>query len=314
MKRRFVGAFVLALTLCAAVALSGCAQVQFILQPEAYEPEAPTPTVDTPTIGQSGTLRVAIDADDVPFAGASDGKPVGYNVDVAAALASKLGLKLELVDVGDSGAAEALSSGKADIAMGMATSSPADGVWLSAPYAKSGVTLFAKPGSTTVPTADSSPSIAAQVSSRSAWAVENLFGEASVVAATNLQSAFSSLSNGDADYVAADAVIGTYAAHTSKVDVALIAMLEEPSGYCIGVPSSNANLQSAVTDALSSLDSGGVLGLISNKWLGSTTDLSSLPVVASTGAKSTKSNEALLNDSASTAGSNAVIQGQTKGR
>ncbi len=228
MKRRFVGAFVLALTLCAAVALSGCAQVQSILQPEAYEPEAPTPTVDTPTIGQSGTLRVAIDADDVPFAGASDGKPVGYNVDVAAALASKLGLKLELVDVGDSGAAEALSSGKADIAMGMATSNPADGVWLSAPYAKSGVTLFAKPGSTTVPTADSSPSIAAQVSSRSAWAVENLFGEASVVAATNLQSAFSSLSNGDADYVAADAVIGTYAAHTSKVDVAPIAMREEP--------------------------------------------------------------------------------------
>ncbi len=40
MKRRFVGAFVLALTLCAAVALSGCAQVQSILQPEAYEPEA----------------------------------------------------------------------------------------------------------------------------------------------------------------------------------------------------------------------------------------------------------------------------------
>ncbi len=40
-------------------------------------------------------------------------------------------------------------------------------------------------------------------------------------------------------YVAADAVIGLYAAHGQGLDVSIVAMLMSPTGYCMGVSNEN---------------------------------------------------------------------------
>ncbi|MBP5314189.1 MAG: transporter substrate-binding domain-containing protein, partial [Eggerthellaceae bacterium] len=117
--KRFKHTFVtlvtaLVLASFAVFGLAGCDQG------EPYKPSDKTPTVTPPTIGQAGTLRVGVDANNRPLAGVDSGKLVGFDVDAAAQLADALGLKLVVVDVGGGkeAVAAALSSGRVDIVMG----------------------------------------------------------------------------------------------------------------------------------------------------------------------------------------------------
>ena len=66
-------------------------------------------------------------------------------------------------------------------------------------------------------------------------------------------SAFSLVETGKSQYVAADAVIGSYAALVQSVDVQPIALLGSKGGYCIGVDSSNQELQKAISAALTAV-------------------------------------------------------------
>ena len=95
MKHRVSLVVALACAFCFALGLAGCSQAG------SYEGKTLTPTISSPTIGQNGTLRVGIDADGgAPFVtSSSSASYAGLDVDMAAALADQLGLKLELVDV-----------------------------------------------------------------------------------------------------------------------------------------------------------------------------------------------------------------------
>ena len=75
---------------CLAMVLAGCSSQQ------SYTPPEKSATVSSPAIGKSGTLRVGVNAGSPPLAGSpsSSSKIVGIDVDVAAALADQLGLKL----------------------------------------------------------------------------------------------------------------------------------------------------------------------------------------------------------------------------
>ncbi|MDO4443551.1 MAG: transporter substrate-binding domain-containing protein [Slackia sp.] len=274
MKHRvsLVGAF--ACAVCLALALVGCSQTP------AYTPETLNPTISSPTIGKEGTLRVGVGGGAPFVVSSSDGTSSGLDIDIAAAIANQLGLKLEVVSLG-SGASEvdveaALTKGDVDIVMS-ATSSDANGnVWVSQPYTQTGVALFAAEG-TKVPSRDAAPKIAAQSSSTSAWAVTNAFGDDALVAKADLLSALSAVEKKDSQYVAADAVIGTYAALGQNVDVQPIAMLGSIGGYGIAVSADNTDLQKAVSDALSAASGNGVVATICTKWLGAALDLSALP-------------------------------------
>ena len=313
MKHRLFGIGALACALCLmAAVLSGCGQVG------SYEPEELTPTVSTPAIGQSGTLRVGVDAaGGAPFVLASSGEMTGLDVDMAAALASQLGLKLELVDVGSDGAA-AIENGTVDVVMGLSASERDESLWVSDPYVPTGVVLFASSdGQTTVPARDSSPKIAAQTSSTSAWAVENAYGDKAVEDASDLMSAFSSLETGSATYVASDAVIGTYAALRQNVDVTPIALFGAAGGYCLGVAADNSDLQEAVSGALQAISGNGVSDAVCEKWLGTSLDLSSLQVIEvstsnaqAAGSGTSQGGSGSESASASTAGANAVVPGE----
>lgn len=302
MKRRIMTSVLVALAAVLAFALAGC-------QSESYEPEALSPKVSSPAIGQDGALRVGVDTTSSPFAGQVNGKIVGLDVDTAAALADQLGLKLELVDISSTGVS-ALEDGSVDIILGLTASDAEDTLWLSEPYVQTAVALFSSAGNATVPTAASAPTIAAQTSSMSAWAVENIFGEASLVPCEDLKSAFSSVETGSAAYVAADAVIGSYAAKMNNVDVQIIALLENAGGYRIGVTASNADLQTAVADALAAVKSTGVLSIVDTKWLGSPMDLSTVPLVEGAGASVAENADGAESEGVTTgaasAGANAV--------
>ena len=279
---------------CLAMVLAGCSSQQ------SYTPPEKSATVSSPTIGKSGTLRVGVNAGSPPLAGSpsSSSKIVGIDVDVAAALADQLGLKLEIVDVGTDPEA-ALKEGKVDVAMGIGSESDVS-FWRSPAYLPKGVALFSTSANATVPTNASSPKIAAQVSSTSSWQVTNEFGQDALVSENDLKSAFAALADGSAQYVAADAVIGMYAAHSGDYDAQIVALMQQPGGYCVGVLEANTELQAAVKDALAALTDGGIVSVIEKKWLGTDIDASSLPLT--TGASSAKTDESKANGDGATSG------------
>lgn len=325
MKHRmsFVGVF--ACAVCFALALAGCSQTA------AYTPEELAPQVSSPVIGKDGTLRVGVGGGAPFVVSSADGSASGLDVDVAAAIAGQLGLKLEVVSLGDAGAEididSALKKGDVDIVMSATSSDETGGVWVSEPYTQTGVALFAAPG-TKAPSRDASPKIAAQSSSTSAWAVTNAFGDDALVAKADLLSALSAVETGDSAYVAADAVIGTYAALGQNVDVEPICVLGAVGGYGVAVAADNAELQKAVSDALAALKGNGLAGVVCSKWLGSTLDLSALPLVEVSSSSSVRAQDDESEDAAqgstetvddgvlpkAEAGSNAVLpDGTTPG-
>ena len=273
MKRWKIGALVCALVACLSLMLVGC-------QSQDYKPEGKSQTVSSTALGTDGTLRVGVNASSAPLAGqtSSSSRIVGIDVDVAAYIADQLGCKVEIVDVGND-PASALSDGRVDIVLGVDASADDAEYWKSSSYLESGVALFGTASESAIPTTDSSPKIAAQASSKSSWRVTNLFGDDSLVVQSDLKSAFDALDKGSARYVAADAVIGTYVSHTNGYDAKIIALLQDPSGYCAAVAEKNTELQGAITSAIDKLVKGGVMDIIESKWLGAPIDLGSVTVV-----------------------------------
>ena len=274
MVRRGIVAALCAVALCAGVALTGCSGG------EQYVPTGKDPVITAPTIADEGVLRVGVNSGNAPLAGMqeSTGTIVGMDVDIAAAIADELGLKLEVVDVGTS-PASALDQGTVDIVMGVDSADTDAGIWKSDPYLSTGASLFSVTA-TAAPTRDAGTLIAATISSESSWAVTNAYGADALDPTTSLREAFDMLDAGEVTYAAADAINGTYAVHTSDGSQAkIIALLEEPGGYSVGVSSSNSALRQAVTEALSSLLSGGFIDVVQSKWLGDPIDLASYDVV-----------------------------------
>lgn len=292
---------------CLTVALSGCSSQQ------TYTPPEKSPTLSTPTIGKANTLRVGVNASTAPLAGkaASSSKIVGINVDVAAALADSLGLKLEIVDVGTD-PESALKDNKVDLVMGVDQADTDSAFCISSPYLPSSVALFSAADNTTIPTKATSPKIAVQVSSKSSWPVTNEFGDDALVPENDLKSAFDDLASGSAQYVAADAVIGMYAVHSNDFNAKIAALLKQPGGYCIGVSDSNSDLKQALSDALTKLSGSGIVSVIETKWLGEDLDVADLPLTDGAKAAASSDGKAGANASAdaNTGNGAAASQGQ----
>lgn len=299
MKRASVLVATLVVALSMAVALVGCSS-------GTYTPQTKDQAVSNSALKSSGTLRVGVNASNAPYAAESSGSIVGIDVDIAAAIADEMGLKLELVDVGSS-VDSAFTKDNVDIVMGVLKSSSA--YWTSDSYMSSAVALFSLTQNATAPTSSGAFSVAAQSSSMSAWEVSDHYGESCLRNTTDLQSAFESLQTGSVNYVAADSTIGEYVVHSSTVQAYPVALLQDPSSYSVAATTTNTALQQAVSEALSSLKSGGIINVIQKKWLGDQADISSLKVIKSTKSDSsssgTTSSTASSTDTATTTGSNS---------
>lgn len=299
MKRASVLVATLVVALSMAVALVGCSS-------GTYTPQTKDQAVSNSALKSSGTLRVGVNASNAPYAAESSGSIVGIDVDIAAAIADEMGLKLELVDVGSS-VDSAFTKDNVDIVMGVSKSSSA--YWTSDSYMSSAVALFSLTQNATAPTSSGTFSVAAQSSSMSAWEVSDHYGESCLRNTTDLQSAFESLQTGSVNYVAADSTIGEYVVHSSTVQAYPVALLQDPSSYSVAATTTNTALQQAVSEALSSLKSGGIINVIQKKWLGDQADISSLKVIKSTKSDSsssgTTSSTTSSTDTATTTGSNS---------
>ena len=264
--------------------LSGCS---FVLESDA--PELSEAKLTTPTISENGVLKVGVNTSQSPLAGMGASKIIGIDVDIAAALADSLGLKLKIVDTGST-PAKALSNGEVDVVFGIDKSDAPSGVKLTDEYIPTAVAYFKKSGaSPTSLTGETAPKIGAQGSSKSAWTATNAFGNDAVISSTDLAGAFQQLSSGAVEYVAADAVIGMYAANKANVDVEIVALAGETSGYCVAISEKNTALVSDITTALTKLVDDGTIATIESKWLGEEVDLTGVSKVEKGGSTSSSS-------------------------
>src|SRR6266508_5022122 len=79
------------------------------------------------TARQRGTLRVAVDFGYYPFSGVQQGQPIGYDIDLAQAIAQKLGLRAEFVASNLDSIYDDLANHKADIAASALPYAPEQG-------------------------------------------------------------------------------------------------------------------------------------------------------------------------------------------
>ncbi len=76
---------------------------------------------------QRGTLRVASDFGFAPFTGVEGGRPAGYDIDLAEAVARKLGLRVEFVSSNLDSIYDDLARGRADLAASALPYAPEQG-------------------------------------------------------------------------------------------------------------------------------------------------------------------------------------------
>lgn len=276
---RFMKRSALALVLAGMLAIpAGCT-------PPAEE-AALKPTIAPPAIATAGTLVAGVDFEVPPYAGKDDGREAGLDIDVASAVAAKLGLTLKTVQVAPSEAATALADGTVDIVLSM----PLDetsvlGATVAGTYAASGPAFFAvssdasgsaeasgSAGSSEPPVELTISTIArkkvgAQQGSASFWLLDYELGAGAVQSFPTLREAFDALAAGTIDVVAADAFTGAYIARDYP-GVAFAGQPTQATLLGIGVKAENSELSSAVRDALDTLASDGVLDQIRTTWTG----------------------------------------------
>ncbi len=104
---------------------------------------------DCESEGENGTIRFATNSDSVPFVYVKNGKLVGYDIEVTMTVASKLGYKLEIMDMDFSAIIPSLVSGKTQMAGAFiaVTEERAKSVLFSVPYYTGGTVMTVAAGS-----------------------------------------------------------------------------------------------------------------------------------------------------------------------
>lgn len=250
----------------AMLALSGCSQ--------PAEPEL-TPLVSPPAIKSAGTFTVGIDKDLPPFAGTDAGREAGFDIDVAAALAERLGLTVTFVDVKPSDAATALAQGTADAVMSvpLAEGTSLSSLSLAGSYATDGPAFFIATESTASVepslTVDSlsADKVGAQTGSAAYWYLLSELGAESVTPFDTLRGAVEALDRGEIAVIAGDAFVAGYIARDFPT-VHFAGQLGPATPLCVAVGPEAVELGDAVREALDALAADGVLDTLRAKWVG----------------------------------------------
>ncbi len=261
--------------------ITGCAS-------QAEEP-GPEPKVVPPAIAAEGVLKAGVDLEYPPFAGEDQGREAGLDIDVAAAIASRLGLELELVQVAPSEAATALASGLADIVLSVPLAQDAvSSVSLAGTYIHDGAGFFVKgsESSATVESTETTPPavpqlglgdlrgkrVAVQKGSVAYWSLLYDLGDAALTVFPTLRDAVIALDGGDADVVVGDALVTAYIGR----DFPLV-KFAGPYGpaipLAVAVRQDNPDLEVSVRETLDDMAADGVLDRIRATWLGELPEL-----------------------------------------
>lgn len=256
-----VGAIALAAALALGLLTAGCLP-KSVVQP--LEPK-----VKPPVIGEAGTLRAVIDLSVPPFGGKIGEEQVGLDVDVASAVANRLGLKLEIVDATPTVGATLLREGKVDILLGGLRIDQAvqEDVAFAGPYLNDAPAIFSAAESTRTLESIAGTRIAAQTGSLASWVVADEYGDDMVTGYPTLDEAFRAVEAGRADFAVGDGVVGIYM-RREHPKMFLNGQLQPAVPVGIAVAKDKPELETVIRQALDEMSSGGILETLRRKWLG----------------------------------------------
>lgn len=262
--RMAMGACVLLLT----ASLAGCA----LTTPPRSEVQRETveSTVADSSLIVAGTLTVGLDTTDAPQAmNGSDGTPIGYYVDVARALAQRMGLKVAFAS--SSGASGAIKDKKADIFLGATSHDAGDGIKVTGSLIENASAVFAKTGDGRQSSISADQLAGATVAVQEASASQDALNRAGITAEqktyANVNECFEALAKGEVQYVACDATAGAYLARAYS-GIAFAGTISTASSAGIATPS-DGELADAVSTAYDSLEQDGTLDALHATWYGS---------------------------------------------
>jgi polar amino acid transport system substrate-binding protein len=252
---------VLVAVLGAAALSSGCGSSDTGAGPKAK--------IVPPAIAKAGVLRAAIDLTYPPFGGDDKGAKAGLDVDVASALAERLGLKLEIVDAKPEAGAVLLRDKQVDV---MIAALPIDravqlDVAFAGTYANDGPVVFGLTESTMTVQTLAGRSVAVQKESAAYWLLAEEYGEGSLTVVATLRDALAAVASGQVDFAAGDGIVGAYMLRDfPKVRFNGQMAPAVPLGVAVG--KDGPELEQAVRGALDGLATQGVLETLRRKWTG----------------------------------------------
>ena len=250
--RRLARAIVACAVLCVGICmLAGCTSYPSV--EDALKDADLQPTVSSGATLEPGVLTVGVNASNAPYAWpVTVGQTTvldGIDVDVAVAMAERMGLTVKFVDV--------------------ASDYEAAAKVLVGNYLETAPSIFAK-NATSIVTVEQlgTSTVGVQSDSLSARTVAAMAPTAVLSPFGTLNDAFSALEAGSVQYVACDSFMGGYLA-TGFSDIAFAGALSLPETRGVAVAASNVELQNAVTDAVDQVTSSGELQAIREVWVGS---------------------------------------------
>ena len=224
----------------------------------------------TSTSADGGTLRMGTNATFPPyeFVG-DDGNVQGIDADIAAAIADKLGMKLEITDMEFDSLIPALQSDTIDVALAGMTVTPdrQENVDFSDSYAKGVQVIIVKDGSDIASPDDlEGKSIGVQTGTTGDIYCTDDYGQEHVKQFNNGPLAVAALVNGQIDCVVIDQEPAkNYVAANSGLKILDTAYAQED--YAIGVAKGNTQLLDAINGALEELKADGTLQAIVDKYI-----------------------------------------------
>jgi polar amino acid transport system substrate-binding protein len=263
-----------ALALIALGLLGGCAS-------DASAP-ALKPKIAPPLIGKAGVLRAGVDLSYPPFGGTVEDRQAGLDIDVASALAGRLGLKVQIVDVKASELASALAENRIDVGLSAPFSAQLlSRATIAGTYVTDAPAIFSTNTSISVtPTSAAGAldglKLGAQQDSEAYWSLVEDAGSGGVASFPTLREALAALAQGDLNAVGADAIVGSYIARDYP-GVRYAGSLSSARPLGVAVSTENTKLADVVRATLDSMAADGVLDTIRTTWVGS---LPKLPVAS----------------------------------
>lgn len=258
-------AAVMVLALCACGAKAPAAPASSA--PAAISGEAAAPELNTV---EAGKLHMSTNAAFPPYEMvADDGTFEGIDVEVAGAIATKLGLELVVDDMGFDAALEAAQSGKSDIVMAgvSVTEARKEVMDFTDSYTTAVQVIIVKEDSTiaTVDDLANAAMIGCQVATTGYIYCSDDYGEEKVTAFDNGAAAVMALLNGQVDAVVIDsAPAQEYVKANAGLKILDTEYVEEE--YAIGL-AKNSELTEAVNGALAELIADGTVQSIIDKYI-----------------------------------------------
>lgn len=219
----------------------------------------------------SGVLSMGSDTTYRPFEFVENGSTIGFDVDLATEVASRLGLTLEVTSVAWDGIIPGLKSDKYDILMSAMTITPERSAEInfSTPYYDSAQSIAVQDSNDTIKNeADlAGKNVGVQLDTTGQTLAESIAGIKEIFKYETIAAAFEDLKLGRVDAIVNDYPVNAYIAKTQG-GTKVVKEIKTDEQYGIGVKQGNDELLTAINQKLAEIKADGTYDKIYTRWFG----------------------------------------------